>query len=448
MSAGPRQTFYHTAMCSECFLDTLPGKRLECYHCGRKYHTQCFAAQGMVSRFEGAKAAREGDAHRDDFMCENCRFVEATGREPSGPADRALLGLDRMLTLDQFHFDSESGAATVKAGVAYFERWGRERGLGDIVPRSKRDLETKSTRPLLWALEDKSQSGVKFSTVKRLKSCIQNHCLRLPGVEPNDLPVSTKEFTHAMNGIMQRLGDEDAQAKVFSTRLLLALDELLERDGERLTGSAKLEVLQARFAVHLYCQAGLRANEGFAVTIRELTESFRNEADVDHPHFYVQGPAQTKENRTSATRVLVAWKTRGNGVLGAGDLAVKVTDALLQAGRLEDSGVFTDERGEPWKMGWFWNTHILPRLQQLQRERAGGLHPNDDLDEYGSNSFRRTWATMAAAPPNRVAGALRDRQGRWRQKAKGRKAQQEMNELYRDPTFEELLSASRDLSSI
>jgi hypothetical protein len=100
--------------------------------------------------------------------------------------------------------------------------------------------------------------------------------------------------------------------------------------------------------------------------------------------------------------------------------------------------VFAHANGEPWVMGWFWDTHMRPRLEQLKRERLGGLE-SVDLDKFGTSSFRRTWNTLAGQHPDPVSKDLRDRQARWRQSKRSR---EEMSSLYFGPKLDELLLAT------
>ena len=116
--------------------------------------------------------------------------------------------------------------------------------------------------------------------------------------------------------------------------------------------------------------------------------------------------------------------------------------AELQRERIIDRDrlVFADQAGKAWKMGTFWHTEIIPRMEQLQREKLGGLE-KDDLTAYGTNSFRRTWDTLAAAHPDPVSEDLRERQARWRNQSRARKPGL-MVRLYADPRPRELLLAT------
>ena len=69
------------------------------------------------------------------------------------------------------------------------------------------------------------------------------------------------------------------------------------------------------------------------------------------------------------------------------------------------------------------------------------LPVKEELPAYGTNSFRRTWLTLAAQRPDPVSDDLLERQGRWRQKSRKRKPGR-MVSLYRDPKPSELLLAT------
>ena len=70
----------------------------------------------------------------------------------------------------------------------------------------------------------------------------------------------------------------------------------------------------------------------------------------------------------------------------------------------------------------------------------GGLE-SVDLKDFGSNSFRRTWNTLAANHPDPVSEDLRERQGRWRRRGRSRTLGR-MVSLYYDPKPQELLLAT------
>ena len=91
-------------------------------------------------------------------------------------------------------------------------------------------------------------------------------------------------------------------------------------------------------------------------------------------------------------------------------------------------------------MGRVWSESILPLLEQLKREGLGGLGQTD-LTTFNTNSFRRTWNTLAGQHPDPVSEDLRERQGRWRSRSRSRVLGR-MVSLYFAPRPQELLLAT------
>ena len=56
------------------------------------------------------------------------------------------------------------------------------------------------------------------------------------GVPVNEIPTSSFRFMHRMDGLLQRLGAESVQRRVFSDVLLRDFFELLETDRARARG--------------------------------------------------------------------------------------------------------------------------------------------------------------------------------------------------------------------
>ena len=98
-------------------------------------------------------------------------------------------------------------------------------------------------------------------------------------------------------------------------------------------------------------------------------------------------------------------------------------------------------------MAYFWSKHVLPRMERLQANLLGGLE-DEDLTEFGGNSFRRSWTTLTSMKPEKVDVDLQERQGRWRLKQRRRdRVSLRMTSLYCDPYPQELLLASINLGS-
>jgi len=445
--------------CAECRQDTQSGERLECWKCGRKYHWWCFRVQGMPSRLgEEALQARRGDCRRPDFVCEGCHFREHFGREPGSLEDYHVCLLDRMVTIDEYHRDASSTAMTNFNALRQVARWGADLGVPMMLAGSKRELAQmpEDHRAIAWFLADKSRS-VKFNTLRRFRAAINNYYLRLPGMVAADIPTASVQFTHRFDGMIQRLGLDTNQAKVFGTRLLEDMTALLEADWARARGEGKVELAQANLAFHLYFAAGLRANEAFSETAAHFADNMvtgdRATSAGVGAHLWIRCSLQTKEERVELTELPVAYSTAPGCPLEVGKWATRALAALEDVGRgaSTDTGhlLFASPLGVKWVMGRFWRRHVVPRLEQLQREGLGGLSPESDLEKYGSNSPRRTWDTMAAQHPNPVSEDLRERQGRWRKKQKRRqRVAQGMASLYFEPDLSELLRATYWLSRV
>ena len=309
-------------------------------------------------------------------------------------------------------------------------------------------------RQFLWFMADKAAGGAKFDTVRRFRSSLSNYFDRLEGVRPDEIPTGSKLYARALDGLMQRLGVSDAQDRVFPTVLLEDLLRLAESDYDRARGDRRLETCLANLALHVYFQMGLRANEAFSETVGGLKEGLVVGAAAEQtgPYVQIHCTIQTKEERYTTTEVLGAYDTVEGCPLRVGPWVEATLQELGRVGILpEDQGdrLLFQTAGRTWTMGWFWEKHVRPRLEQLRREGLGGLSADTDLDQFGSNSPRRTWNTMAALHPNPVSEDLRERQGRWRARQKRRqRVRQGMASLYMEPTVKEKLRATYYLSRI
>ena len=397
-----------------------------------------------------------GDVRRMDFVCEVCHFWEYFQRWPETPNDFWICALDRIVTCDIFHQDSVSGAQTNFRNLRQIARWGRDMGVPNMIPATVEELAAQPVeqRQFLWFMADKAAWGAKFDTVRRFRSSLWNYFDRMEGLPSKAIPTASKTYTRALDGLMQRLGVSETQDKVFPTVLLTDLVHLMQTDYERARGPRQLELCLANLALHVYFQLGLRANEPFYETLGGLAEGLVVGAEADTTGEYVQihCSIQTKEQRYTTTVVLGSYDTVEGCPLGVGYWVEETLEQHARRGLTptrHGDRLLWQKDGKAWTMGWFWATHVLPRLQQLQREEMGGLGPESDLDQFGSNSPRRTWNTMAALHPNPVSEDLRERQGRWRAKQKRRqRVRQGMASLYMEPTIKERLRATYYLSPI
>lgn len=405
--------------------------------------------------------ARKGDCRRVDFVCEPCNFHRHTGRWPTTPGDFELCVYDRILTCDEFAKDAPSTALKYLGVLRAVARWGLEHGL-PVLAGSAEELERMPDdhRQLGWYMVARSMGprAVQFQSLRAMRSAIWNYYGRMPGVEGQRGPTASPAFAHRFDGLLQRMGCESKQDRVWPTRLLRSFLCLIASDYARAEGDRRVELALATFAMHLYFQAGFRANEAFyerTLTAAQGIVGRQQAAAVGvAPHFRWFCSTQTKTERHAQVQVWVAQETAGDCPLSAGKwlrTALQELDAVGRGPRAGDPSlwVFADVRNKRWSMGWFWATHVEPRLRQLQREGHGDLVLESDFDRIGSNSPRRTWNSMAAKHPDPVSADLRERHGRWREKEKRRqRGPSAMTALYEDPDLEQRLRATTFLSAV
>jgi hypothetical protein len=437
--------------CWKCHETVRPTHRLACATCARVCHWQCYCLPtGLFpSRLkEGlTEGARWGDTRRPDFGCPRCHFEATMRRAPveDAPGDAYLLLCEVQTTLDEFHKDSAAYSTGCLYTLRQVSRWGRDLGVPCMIAGNRSTLEDMPLdhRQLAWYFVDQGRTK-KWATVKKQRSSIWNYYQRM-GIAEDDIPTSNYKFTHRMNGLLQRLGNESKQDLVFSEILLADLVALLKMDYLRARGARRAEMALVNLGFHAYTQMGCRANELFEEVVGRLEDSFirGDEAKRKHvrEHLTFRATQQTKTERFVETNILCSWRTK-HSPLRTGMWAELAIAELRVVGRGQrDTLLFAHGDGSAWRMGWYWDTHIVPRLEQLQRELAGGLE-RVDLDLYGTNSFRRTWNTLAGQHPDPVSIDLRERQARWRTAVRRSQA---MSSLYFDPKPNELLLATYNL---
>jgi hypothetical protein len=372
---------------------------MRCVSCERVCHWQCYKLPcGLFpSRLnEGlAEEARWGDTRRPDFGCPRCHFRTVMQREPvrNSRADAYLLLCEVQTTLDEFHRDSEGYSKGCLYTLRKVSRWGRDLGIPAMLAGSREEFDRMPTdhRHLAWYFVDVGRRQ-KWATVRKHRSAIWNYYERL-GIADDSSPTASFRCTHRMHGMLQRLGSDSKQDLVFSDVLLRDMVALLKADYERAHGPRRVELAQANLAFHAYTQMGCRANELFEERVGRLEASMVIGEDARRkevlPHLTFRATNQTKTERFAITNILCCARTK-RAPLRTGLWAQLTIGKLRAAGRGEDDALlFSHPDGGPWRMGWFWDTHVLPRMEQLKRELAGGLE-NQDLDAFGSNSFRRT----------------------------------------------------------
>jgi hypothetical protein len=174
------------------------------------------------------------------------------------------------------------------------------------------------------------------------------------------------------------------------------------------------------------------------------------------PYFKVGCSIQTKEERFESTEVPVSFYTcaesvemagHGANPLCAGKWVVTALMELERVGRgpthAPKSLLFANPAGTRWTMSGFWKSFVLKHLQRCREEEWGGLDATDDVKDWGTNSFRRTWNTMASKRPHHVDEETRDKHGRWRKRQmKRQRINQGMSALYNEQDDQEKTRAT------
>ena len=443
--------------CLRCAKDIHRNDDIRCNECGRAFHWQCYRLPtGLFdSRLDDgvAEAARRGDARRCDFKCPRCNFELVMGRapDPSNIKDCYLTLCDVQLTLDEFHYDSQSGADGNYTTLLKMSRWGRDMDVPVMVAHSAEDLQHMhhDHRQLGWYCVDQTttlggrKEAAKWETMKKHRSAVFNFYER-SGVPKHRAPTATIRFTHRMNGLLQRLGNDSAQAKVFDRTCIRDLTSLLRSDYQRARGERKVTLALANLAFHAHLQAGLRAGELWEQRVGGLMSSLvigdTARRMKIRPHLRLTLKRQTKGDRFKTATVPCAYQAKRAPLCTGLWTRVAVAE-LRRVGRGHDDDlVFTRPDGAPWTMSQFWHEQVMPRLVQLKEAKEGGLE-RTDLDAFGSNSFRRSWLTLARSHPDSVSEDLCERQGRWKKEVRGHVLGR-MVSLYFDPEMRELLLAT------
>ena len=447
--------------CTVCWKAVRHRDALRCCECESVFHYLCYRVptgmfpnrlRELVKPFKHTygDVARYGDTRRADFRCPRCNFHTVVGRSPvmTSVSDAQSIMCDVRATLDEFISDSSSYSQGCMYALRRATRFGDGAGIPLMIAHDPEELFVMNARlgavghlQLRWFLAWRTRS-VSWDTAKKERSAIYNFYERM-GVRVDDIPTATHRFKHFMGGMLQRKGESTRQCKTFDDVLIEDMCTLLRDEFRRAKGRHRVHVAKVQLAWHAYMQVGARANELFEQTLGDMKAGFcfgdsaRRKRIM--PHMKFKATLQTKENRCSETLLWCAATTKRD-LLASGPCAELVVAVLAQAGVVADRHlVFSDHDGAQWRMGVFWAAEIRPRLEQLQREGNGGLE-NEDLSLYGSNSFRRTWTTLALQNPDPVREDLVDRQGRWRKP--GRAKGSRMQAVYNDPRPRELLLAT------
>ena len=444
-------------MCMLCTSDVNIHEAMVCRWCDKWCCWSCFRTPvGLfMSRLEEgvAESLRDGDQRRPDFSCPACNFERIMRRPPveGDREDAYLLLCDAQVTIDEFHMDSKSYSRNSQYALRKITRWGRDYAVPLMLAHDLKELEDMGPdhRQLSWYAVDQSRpperGGVTHETSKKHRGHVWNYYAAMGA--PAGGPTSTGRFKGRMNGLRQRLGTEEGtQATVFSDVLIADLVHHFRSLYVDAEGEQKLLMAQVNLAFHAYTQVGARANELFEQEVGMLEKSFcfgeKAKKKGLLPHLEFRATLQTKENRFSKTDILCAFQAM-HAPLKTGFWALLVVQHLKKANRAKSKDkVWAHSDGKQWKMGWFWDEHVLPAMRWLQENDAGGLE-GEDLEDYGTNSFRRTWRTLAGDTLHtpEVSEDLCERQGRWRTRGRGRVLGR-MVSVYYAPRRNQLLMAT------
>ena len=441
-----------------------PKDALRCCRCGEGFHYFCYSLPtGLFPnrlqelnkpiRHLLGDMARYGDTRRPDFRCPRCKFKSVMRRAPvrGSIKDSWLILCSVRAQLDEMLSESSSYATSCMYALRRATRFGDEYDIPVMVAHGPEELVRMNKQfgavgheQIRWWLADRTRS-VGWDTSKKERSALFNY-YRAMGWDLDHIPTSTPNFTSFMNGMLQWKGASTTQCAIFRDVLIEDMCALIRGEFKRARGAQKLHLARVQLAWHAYMQTGARANELFEQKLGPMVDSFCFGEEARRkrirPHLRFDATLQTKENRFSATS-LWCCATTMRDLLASGPCAVLLVQQLTNNGITDrESLVFADTDGTRWQMGTFWRREVLPRLERLQAERLGGLE-KVDLTLFGSNSFRRSWTTLASS--HRGGGVvdehLRDRQGRWRTKSRTRCLGKMVN-VYNDAQPEDLLLAT------
>ena len=408
------------------------------------------------TRFEGTDGitARWGD-YRLPFRCPVCNLGDMGLRLPSKKSSRRevkyykMALCDMQVSIDTFSKESEDTSKTYLQILKRLLRWQKETGI-KVVAENKSDLESMcpDARGLKLFMVDQT-CKVKFSTARQPRSALTNLYTKW-GVDKS--PTESKSFSMFVNGLARRIGIEVKQAAVWPDKCLVDMDDLWESDYQRLMGERKLLVSLAATVWHVYLATGLRWNEGMNEKVVRIRKSRVGRREAERRkvprHYKVWVGLTTKEERFQHTEVLMSYKAMEGGArVRPGQWLERSFRLLDEAGRgsLKEHYLFASADNVRWNMSYYWREHVRPRIETLQRQGLGDLE-GAELDDYTGNSFRRTWASLAARGPRSVPEDLMERQARWRKKmARKQQLSMPMVRLYQAPILREPLRASSEL---
>lgn len=392
-----------------------------------------------------------------NFICEACTVRAVLGRELHyGPADKALLALERMRMTDvvnRWAPDTRTNRAHLYSRLQRFER---HFGVSILRPTPLEAPPATPAIPLMWAQQQyalenprsrhtNSADRVKFSTARQLRSAAAAYYYydfqaAFPGsaIQQNGrvflseqcVPTDELGFTYMAEGMARRLGTDSKPPLALLHKHIVYIDRHLNRLYESATDPAvKHELALAGAANLLFWTAWLRSAEGFHLT--------RKNAEVVEPQdgaTYDLEPGagavlltlkeETKTDRTRIADVPVAYVTGSGLRVGLWVQRAQYYTTLLAP---SNQYFFQGVDGRMWTSQFFRGQYVLPLLELMRLEGEPSLRPYDGspgnslADKiYSMGSYRRGAATHVS---RRRLGCLRKalekeiyEHGRWRVK--------------------------------
>jgi integrase len=385
------------------------------------------------------------------FKCPVCVFTGAWQRAPQGNRDWMTVISLMTVQLDQWRSNAPGTVKNYSYAVRRLERWGKMTGL----PHKMVELDASKRVGLpedhVWLSAALVEMCGSFQYAKSMRAATWNAYMGA-GVSQQEIPTGQWQFTCRASGAERRLGNTNTPDAVLRPSQLKALCDLFELEYQNAqTRVDKLEAARHGCIFTICTQAGLRANEPLGMTLGEVeahTCFGRVARDMEErEHFWitikVDGESTTKTEKTKASMVPVAAKAM-KAPLNSGRWIKRLMHELRAVDGPDQSLLlWCDQEGRRWK-NWFQDI-VVPRLALLAVRKVAGLDAVD-LDDYGPNTCRRTWATLAASTAYgapRVDPDLIDRQARWRDAmSTAQKVGKAMRNHYADPAVADLLLAT------
>lgn len=342
------------------------------------------------------------------FICEACTVRAVLDRElGTGPADYALLMLERMRVLDTINSLAAGTHKSYQQKIGYLRRFSQHFQVPLLTVTPVDSPPAPASIPLMWAQQHyslqlsrwkkKSNSSedsarVTFATVRGLRSAASLfHKLDMltahPGkvyMDPNSRVMTTNDvsptdelgYTMMNTGMKNRLGTEAKPSVALMDRHARHLDMSLRlRFKMAPTRLVKLELARAGFANIMAWLAWLRAQELFSARWCDisLTRPGDGAAHDLPPAIGVVGLRlldQTKSDRSKTADVVVAHTTASGMSPGFWlEELMSLSDITVEELEGNTGHIFQHLDGSRWTSRYYRETILWPSLHE---QRLGG----------------------------------------------------------------------------